>query len=243
MSELAVADFVYEIILTGDRSCRNAARTWLRNHAASIWATLPELSALDIYEVVEDGARDPFLEPDLDPLALAMLHFANVNTLAAAVTHPRFSESVAGCPQGVAASGTTFERRFYPVAGEAEPGPLQATFSYVVRYHQPAEDEAHFVAHYLADHPPVLARFPWIRSILCYLPVRVATPEVLPPVDYIIGNEVAFDSLDAFNAAMASPVRKELRAHFHKFPPFSGRNTHFPMLRTRLNPSAGGPPS
>jgi uncharacterized protein (TIGR02118 family) len=240
---LAVADFVYEIVLTGDRGRRDAARMWLRSHAASTWAALPDVSAVDLYDIVENGANDPFLKPDLDPLALAMLHFPTVDALAAAVTDPPFGESLACCPQGITASGTSLERRFYPVAGEAEPSPLHATFSYVVRYHQPAEDAAHFVAHYLADHPPVLARLPEIRSILCYLPVRGATPEVLPPADYIVGNEVAFDSLDHFNAAMASPVRKELRAHFHKFPPFSGRNTHFPMLRTRINPSAGGPAS
>jgi hypothetical protein len=55
----------------------------------------------------------------------------------------------------------------------------------------------------------------------------------------MLGNEVAFDSVDAFNAAMASPVRKELRAHFHSFPRFSGRNTHHPMLRTPLAGPSG----
>jgi uncharacterized protein (TIGR02118 family) len=233
-------DFVYEIVLTGDRTRRDAARTWLRDLAASTWVALPDVSAVDIYEIVEDGAKDPFLEPDLDLLVLAMLHFPTLDALAAAMTHPRFGASLAAQPHGVAVTGTPFERRFFPVADESAPGPLLAEFSYVVRYHPPADDTAHFIAHYLADHPPLMAKLPEIRSILCYLPLRGVTPDVLPPVDYIIGNEVVFDSVDAFNAAMASPARKEMRAHFHKFPPFSGRNTHFPMLRTRLNPSAGG---
>jgi hypothetical protein len=51
---------------------------------------------------------------------------------------------------------------------------------------------------------------------------------------YMLGNEVAFDDVAAFNRAMASPVRQELRAHFRPFPPFSGANTHYPMRRTRL---------
>ena len=235
-----MADFVYEIVLTGELARRDAARTWLRRHAASTWVALPDISAVDVYEIVEDGAKDPFLEPDRDLLVLAMLHFPTLDTLAAAVTHSRFGASLATPPNGIAATGTAFERRFFPVAGETEPGPLLAEFSYVVRYHPPAEDEAHFIAHYLADHPALMAKLPEIRSILCYLPVRDAALNVLPPVDYIIGNEVAFDSVDAFNAAMASPARKEMRAHFHKFPQFSGRNTHFPMLRTRLNPSTIG---
>ena len=54
------------------------------------------------------------------------------------------------------------------------------------------------------------------------------------PADYMIGNEVAFDSVEAFNAAMQSPVRQKLRRHFREFPPFTGRNTHYPMNRTRL---------
>ena len=238
-----MADFVYEIVLTGDHTRRDAARTWLRDLAVSTWLALPDVAAVDIYEIVEDGAKDPFLEPDLDLLALAMLHFPALDALATAVTHPRFGASLAAPPHGFTLTGTAFERRFFPVAGETAPGPLRAEFSYVVRYHPPAEDAAHFIAHYLADHPPLMAKLPEIRSILCYLPVRGVTPNVLPPVDYVIGNEVAFDSVDAFNAAMASPARKEMRAHFLRFPPFSGRNTHFPMLRTRLNPSSDGRPS
>ena len=50
----------------------------------------------------------------------------------------------------------------------------------------------------------------------------------------MIGNEVAFDAIAAFNAAMQSEVRQELRAHYRDFPRFTGLNTHFPMNRTRL---------
>jgi uncharacterized protein (TIGR02118 family) len=141
-------------------------------------------------------------------------------------------------PQDVAVTGTPFERRLYPVGGEARPGPLTAPFSYVVRYHRPADDEPAFVSHYLAGHPPLLAKLPEIRSVLCYLPLEMPTTPALPIADIMIGNEVAFDSAEAFNAAMASPVRAELRAHFRAFPKFTGRTTHFPMTRRRLHPSA-----
>jgi hypothetical protein len=50
----------------------------------------------------------------------------------------------------------------------------------------------------------------------------------------MLGNEVAFDDVAAFNRAMAAPVRQELRAHFRAFPPFSGANTHYPMTRRRV---------
>ena len=50
----------------------------------------------------------------------------------------------------------------------------------------------------------------------------------------MIGNEVAFDDIAAFNTAMASPVREELRAHYREFPRFSGANTHYAITRARL---------
>jgi hypothetical protein len=43
-----------------------------------------------------------------------------------------------------------------------------------------------------------------------------------------------FDTIEAFNAAMASEARRELRADFARFPNFTGTNTHYPMDRTRL---------
>jgi hypothetical protein len=50
----------------------------------------------------------------------------------------------------------------------------------------------------------------------------------------MLGNEVTFDDVEAFNAAMASEQRLALRADFQRFPSFSGRNTHYPMQRARL---------
>jgi len=147
------------------------------------------------------------------------------------------ARSLGGLPHGVVVTGTPFERRLYPIGGEVVPGPLTAPFSYVVRYHRPADDEAAFVSHYLADHPPLLAKLPEIRSVLCYLPLDTLAAPALPTANVMIGNEVAFDSPEAFNAAMASPVRAELRAHFRTFPRFTGRNTHYPMMRRRLYPS------
>ena len=68
---------------------------------------------------------------------------------------------------------------------------------------------------------------------MCYFPLPVAANDTAG-AGYIIGNEVVFDDIAAFNAAMQSPVRQELRQHFREFPPYSGLNTHFPMSRTRV---------
>jgi uncharacterized protein (TIGR02118 family) len=123
---------------------------------------------------------------------------------------------------------------FYPVGGERSPAEWTAPVSYVVRYHRPAEDERAFVAFYTGSHPPLLGRLPGIRNIMCYLPIAWRDSSGLEHSDYLLGNEVVFDSTEALDAALASPVRDALREDFHRFPPFSGRNTHYAMLRRRL---------
>ena len=69
---------------------------------------------------------------------------------------------------------------------------------------------------------------------MCYLPLDDlpdsawdSRARALPAPDYMIGNEVIFDDIDAFNVAMASPVRQELRAHYRAFPPFTGAKPIF----------------
>jgi hypothetical protein len=230
--------FAYEITLRGDTD-RAALQTWLETAARASLVGLPGLSSLDVYTPAGGQARDPYNDDGAGPLMMLMLHFANRDALAAAVAGGAVAATAPG--QDVAATGTAFERRFYPVGADAAPAPLKAPFSYVVRYHRPADDEAAFVANYLATHPGTEAKLPGIRSIMCYLPLDDVPaggvkdgPGGLPPADYMIGNEVVFDDIDAFNAAMASPVREELRAHYRAFPRFTGANTHYPMIRRRL---------
>src|SRR5262249_39494437 len=137
-------------------------------------------------------------------------------------------------PDKVEVVHDAMELRFYPVSGEAEPGPLTAPVSYVVRYQRPTENEGDFVAHYVAHHPQIQARFPGIRSTMCYLPIAWRDPTPITPANYLLGNEVVFDSVEALDAALNSPVRHELREDFKRFPKFQGRNTHYAMRRTRL---------
>lgn len=231
--EGAVADFVYEIACIGSQSEEAAVQAWVEGDAAPAWTALPGLTAVDLYQPVRGQTHDPFVDDGLGPLAIAMLQFGTRGAMADALAHPDFRQSLAR-KAAVTTTGTRFERRFYPTAGAPNPGPLRAPFSYVVRYHHPAENVDEFVSHYLADHPPILGRLPGIRSVLCYLPFEGGGAAPLPPADYMLGNEVAFDSPEAFNAAMASPVRLELRAHYKSFPPFTGKNTHYPMMRRQV---------
>lgn len=200
-------------------------------------ATLPGLAWLDLYAPTAEASHDPYAQEGAAPTHLAMLAFASSEALAQAAGVPGFA---AGLSALSTTSCTAMRCVPYPVVGETSAAPLEARFSYVVRYYRPADDEAAFVEHYLQGHPPLLGRLPGIRNVINYIPLPWRHPEGPPAADYMLGNEVVFADAAAFNAAMASPVRHELRAHYRSLPRFTGRDTHFAMDRTRL---AGWPAS
>jgi uncharacterized protein (TIGR02118 family) len=225
---------VLEIAGRASTGQADAARHWCETVAVPHWTSLAGLTASDLYLPAVGRHQDPFVDDGPGPQFLIMLEFPNVDALVGAARSPDFAAPLARKPGGLVLSADAMERRFYPVAGAAQANPLAAPFSYSVRYHRPAEDEARFVDFYLANHPPLLGRLPGIRNVICYLPLLGIRAADLPSADYMLGNEVVFDTLDAFNGAMASDIRRELRADFKRFPPFSGANTHYPMDRRRL---------
>jgi hypothetical protein len=222
-------EFVFEVVVASGQ-----ARDWHDQVVRPRWARLAGIGSYDVYRWLAGEAKDPYVDDGAAPELMVVLAFSDASQLARAIASEDFQKPLHELPAGIRLAGATMERRFYPVAGEAAASPLRARFSYVVRYQLPAEDEAAFVTNYVATHPPTLARLPAIRNIICYFPLRLPNPAGLADPDYLIGNEVVFDDVAAFNHAMASPVRHELRAHFRQFPAFSGRNMHYPMIRTRL---------
>jgi len=222
---------VCEIAFRGEQARAHLLRAWLDQTAKNL-AETPGLATLDVYAPIDEGAHDPFNADTGGPLFMLMAAFVHPQAQGAAQTG--IADALASVPSGFAVTMSPLERRFFAVADDAAPRDLQAPFSYVVRYHRPADDEAAFVASYVDTHPPTLAKLPRIRSIVCYFPAPAATAPRHAAADYMLGNEVAFDGIADFNAAMQSPVRRELRAHFHAFPRFTGAVTHYPMQRTRL---------
>jgi hypothetical protein len=179
-------------------------------------------SACDIYTA--DGPSPP--------LAL-QLYFDELTHLEAALAANGHLQGLArpgGFPSLVGARAThqAMCARHFEVA---EPAPIERTrCSFLVSYPGEAEDLNVWLGHYLASHPPIMRRFPGIRQI-----------EILSRVDWIDAlpferasamqrNRVVFDSPEALTAALQSPVRHELRAEYHRFPPFEGGSLHFPML-------------
>jgi hypothetical protein len=226
--------WTYEVALRGEPGSMAAVQNWLANGPRAAWSTLPGLTSFDVYTNDDQPSHDPFNHDGPGPLMMLMLEFATIDALRRAIGSGAIAAEVARLPAGIASTGAAFERILYPVGEGSEPAPLAAPFSYVVRYHLPADDPAAFVANYIATHPSTQAKLPEIRAILCYLPLDGLDEPALPSANYLVGNEVVFDDIDAFNRAMLSPVRQELRTHFRAFPRFSGANTHYPMRRVRL---------
>jgi hypothetical protein len=226
--------WICEIAVTGESEQRPVLDQWLSEIATERWRALPRLLSVDLYEPTEEESQDPFNHEISGPLLIAILDFDSADALRAAMNSSQLLDPLKSLPPSLTATASALERAFYPV-DEGDIGtPLRAPISYVVRYHRPAENEAHFIKNYVDSHPPTQAKLPGIRSIMCYFPRPDLRSTDWPHVDYLVGNEVAFDSVDSFNAAMKSPVRQELRAHFKEFPPFSGANTHYLMRRRRL---------
>jgi hypothetical protein len=114
--------------------------------------------------------------------------------------------------------------------------PGQPFCSYMVHYPGAAEDLNTWLAYYIEHHPVVMARFPGIREIEIATRIDWCGFLPWPRVDYMQRNKVVFDDGPALAAALKSPVMQEMRADFHKFPPFTGGNVHFPMATVEIRP-------
>ena len=134
---------------------------------------------------------------------------------------------------GASLSHDALEIMFFPVAGEEKPSEWVAPLSYVVRYHHPSDEHEAFVNFYITHHPQIEAHFPGIRSIMCYVPIDFQDPGQIPCENYMLGNEVVFDSTEALHAALTSSVLADMKADSANFPSY-GHNTHFAMHRRRV---------
>jgi uncharacterized protein (TIGR02118 family) len=225
--------FAVEIAVRGAPSPRSEA--WIERDFRAGGGRLPGALTADLYRPTEGAGADPYVDDGPGPIALLMADFRDAAAAARALVE--LGGALAAAPAGLSYTSTGLQRVAFPLEPGGAPPPLVAPFSYVVRYHRPAEDEAAFVRNYVETHPPLLAQLPAIRNVMCYLPDPWSDPNGLAPADYMLGNEVVFDDAQAFAAAMASPIRHELRAHWRTFPRFTGANTHYPMRRERLIPS------
>ncbi|HEX6157797.1 MAG TPA: EthD family reductase [Burkholderiales bacterium] len=168
-------------------------------------------------------AHDPYLNDGAAPPLVLQFYFDTLALLEAACD---------GALQPIAPRCKVQAMRVLPFE---VPEPAMPLCTYLVAYEGKAEDEAAWHAHYLANHPPLMARLPGIRELEIYLPVDWRSGPGWRQVRCMQRNKVGFDSAEALSAALNSPVRTEMRADYARLPPFSGRVTHYPMATSVLS--------
>jgi hypothetical protein len=127
--------------------------------------------------------------------------------------------------------------RPFPVPDSAfRSGPGETPCTYLVHYPGKAEDLNVWLDYYLRHHPQIMAHFPGIREIEILTRIDWCSFLPWPRVNYMQRNKLVFDSAATLIEALNSPVRAEMRADYHKFPPFTGDNVHYPFATLEIRP-------
>jgi uncharacterized protein (TIGR02118 family) len=185
-------------------------------------------------------SHDPFLADHDPPLLLVQVSFetrAEAQTALASEPAKTVKNDFEGVPvKGGRVAHELLQTEPYAIPGAAPSDIVTAPVSYFVHYRRPADDEEKFLAHYRAHHPPILAEFPGLRALVLYVPTPWRNPLKIANADHFLVCQIAFDSVDALNDALASDVRVRLREDFYSFPKFSGPVSHYAMLRDQVYP-------
>src|SRR5579875_2068028 len=212
---------------------------------AALLAETPELGKAAIFTPAR--THDPYLHDGAPPPLVLQLYFADIAHLEAALAaggHLHALADAATLPSlaGARVTQQAMLTRRYPVPEPVLRTPEDAPHcTYLVAYECEAEDLNAWLRHYVTSHPPIMARFPGIREIEVYTRIDWICAMPWPREDAMQRNKVVFDDEAALHRALNSEVRHEMRADFHRFPPFTGRNTHYPMHTRIVTPASRGP--
>lgn len=218
----------YALVLTSDLAVPEAVRRRVQDRdALDGLARQSGLDRIDLFSPHPDYATVPYFKDGPPPALIAEFAATSIAALQSLADSDAFRAVVR---DHSAWRAGLFRIVREPIAGATHADERTAPVSFVVRYFPPVEDAAQFARHYVTNHPPLLARFPKIRNVICYLPQEAKISGVQPD-DTVIRNEVVFDSIADLIAALRSPILSELRADSATFPSF-GRSTHHAMVRT-----------
>jgi uncharacterized protein (TIGR02118 family) len=210
-------------------------RSYFLERPRAFLESVPEVVSVELF-LPEDGNVAQFDDAGV-PALMIQIDMNNASDAEALVQSDDFrrlilDESAYAAPLEKLALDV-FETVHFPIPEHQTPPKRTAPLSFVVRYYGPTDDEAAFVQFYTDNHPPILATFPGIRNVLCYLPLDWRSTKEVADSSVILGNEVVFDDLDALNRALESDVMPRLRADGRRFAEF-GYNTHHAMRRERV---------
>ncbi len=198
----------------------------------------PRLTRAQVH--TPSSASHPYIEEGPPPALVLQLYFPDLFALEATLSrngHLHALNSRTEFP--ILASAKIAEQAMLvrPFA-VPEPSPKceEPSCTYLVSYEGEADDLNAWHAHYLESHTHRVSMLPGLRELEVY--TRLDWVSALPWVrlNYMQRNNVAFDSAEAFEAALRSPVRQAIRADFKGFPPFTGPNRHHAMATHSIRP-------
>jgi hypothetical protein len=169
------------------------------------------------------------------------LDFADIADLEAALAPTGHLQALASLVPGADVAQQAMLTRRFPVRDPTFGAP-EPHCTYLVSYEGEAEDANVWLAYYIAHYRPIMARFPGIREIEIFTRIDWCGFPPFRCVNHLQRNKAVFDGPEALTAALNSPVRHEMRADFNRFPPYTGANTHFPMLTRAVRPRADAVP-
>ncbi len=229
----------YRLIATyerSDSSTRKAASaeldSWFSSPEFEDIARAPGLTAFDV--LVPETGKARFFDDGPAPVAIVHLSAETPGMLADLARSDPFIDAFWKTPlklAGVSPDFGLYQVIAAPIGDTPDPQDRKAALSFVVRYFEPIVEAKKFRDFYVANHPPILARFPDVRNVLCYLPIDADFGD-FSAARVALGNEVVFDDLAALNTALSSNVLADLREDSQNFPPF-GRVCHHAMIRHR----------
>lgn len=181
--------------------------------------------------------RDPFLGAEPPPTLVLQLYFDRLLALEAAAGRGgplgALAETLAQAA-GAPGSWETVLTRCYTVPQPRPVGAPEPWCTYLVAYEGPAADPHAWMDHYLTQHPPLMRQLPGLRELEICSPLEAVAFLPGRRLRQLQRNKVAFDSPQALDAALHSPVREQMRRDFTVFPPYTGGVAHHAMLSRRL---------
>jgi hypothetical protein len=206
---------------------------------AGFLAATPNLRQALIF--TPSRTSDPYLDDGPPPRLAMQLYFDDIAALEAAACGHLCDLAAEHALRPLADAQVTQQAmavRRYPVPDATFRTPAgERPCTYLVAYEGEAANLHAWLTHYIADHPPIMARFPDIRQIEIYTCIDWCSALPWPRVH--AAQQGGVRQPGGAHRGAELPVRHEMRAAFARFPPFTGPITHFPMATMTVAPQPG----
>src|SRR6202050_433729 len=181
------------------------------------------------------STSDPYVKDGPSPSLVLQLYFATLPGLEAVAARSGHLRALTSRDEFRDLAQAEATQQAMQVRPFAVPEPALRTphgepyCTYLVSYEGEAEDLNAWHTHYLENHTRHMAVFPGIRELEVYTRLDWVSRAPWRRLHFMQRNKVAFDSPDALQQALHSPVRHEMRADYRTFTPFTRPHNHYAM--------------